>query len=150
METFSALLVLCEGNSPDTDEFPWQKPVKRSFDVFSDLRLNKQLSKQSRRQWFETPPRPLWSHCNAFGVKPLPVPLVIYCNLDPYEQCLTTFEWKYEAPLQYHGAAGAGLPCQISQSRGGWFVLKSTAHGSKCPINMIKLCLPIDVGRKFS
>ena len=30
---------------------------------------------------------------------------------------------------------------------GGWFVLKSIAHGSKCPI---ELCLPIDVGRKFS
>ena len=30
---------------------------------------------------------------------------------------------------------------------GGWFVLKSIAHGSKCPI---ELCLPIYVGRKFS
>ena len=30
---------------------------------------------------------------------------------------------------------------------GGWFVLKSIAHGSKCPI---ELCLPIDAGRKFS
>ena len=29
---------------------------------------------------------------------------------------------------------------------GGWLVLKSIAHGSKCPI---QLCLPIDVGRKF-
>ena len=30
---------------------------------------------------------------------------------------------------------------------GGWFVLKSIAHGSKCPI---ELCLPIDAGQKFS
>ena len=45
METFSALLVLCEGNSPATGEFPAQGPVTRSFAVFFDLRLNKRLSK---------------------------------------------------------------------------------------------------------
>ena len=43
METFSALLALCEGNSPVTSEFPSQRPVMRSFDVFFDLRLNKWL-----------------------------------------------------------------------------------------------------------
>ena len=32
-----------------TGGFPSQRPVTRSFDVFFDLRLNKQLSKQSRR-----------------------------------------------------------------------------------------------------
>ena len=40
METFSALLVLCAV----TGEFPSQRPVTRSFDVFFDLRLNKRLS----------------------------------------------------------------------------------------------------------
>ena len=45
METFSALLDLCAGNSPVTGEFSSQRPVKRSFDVFFDLRLNKRLSK---------------------------------------------------------------------------------------------------------
>ena len=34
METFSALLALCEENSPVTGEFPSQRPVTRSFDVF--------------------------------------------------------------------------------------------------------------------
>ena len=34
METFSALLALCEGNSPVTGEFPEQRPVTRSFDIF--------------------------------------------------------------------------------------------------------------------
>ena len=47
METFSGLLALCAENSPVTGEFPSQKPVTRSFDVFFDLRLNKRLSKQS-------------------------------------------------------------------------------------------------------
>ena len=41
METFSALLAFCAGNSPVTGEFPAQRPVARSFDVFFDLRLNK-------------------------------------------------------------------------------------------------------------
>ena len=57
METFSAVLALCEGKSPVTSEFPSQRPVMRSFDFFFDLRLNKQLSKQSRHWWFETPSR---------------------------------------------------------------------------------------------
>ena len=36
METFSALLALCAGNSLVTGEFPAQRPVTRSFDVFFD------------------------------------------------------------------------------------------------------------------
>ena len=53
METFSALLAICAGNSPVTGEFPAQRPVTRSFDVFFDLRLNKRLRKQSRRWWWD-------------------------------------------------------------------------------------------------
>ena len=41
METFSALLALCVGNSPVTGEFPSQRPVTRSFDVFFDLHMKK-------------------------------------------------------------------------------------------------------------
>ena len=67
METFSALLALCAGNSPVTGEFPSQRPVTRSFDVFFDLCLNKRLSKQSWGLWFETPSRSLWRHCNENG-----------------------------------------------------------------------------------
>ena len=63
METFSALLAICAGNSPLTGEFPAQRPVTRSFDVFFDLRPNKRLSKQSWGWWFETPSCPLWRHC---------------------------------------------------------------------------------------
>ena len=65
METFSALLAICAGNSPVTGEFPAQRPVTRSFDVLFDLRLNKRLSKQSWGWWFETQSRPLWRHYNA-------------------------------------------------------------------------------------
>ena len=45
MKTFSVLLALCAGNSSVTGEFPSQRPLTRSFDVFFDLRLNKRLSK---------------------------------------------------------------------------------------------------------
>ena len=46
METFSALLAICAGNSPVPGEFPAQRPLTRSFDVFFDLYPNKRLSKQ--------------------------------------------------------------------------------------------------------
>ena len=65
METFSALLASCAGNSPVPGEFPAQRPVTRNFDVYFDLRLNKRLSKQSWGWWFETPLRPLWRHRNV-------------------------------------------------------------------------------------
>ena len=70
METFSALLAICAVNSPVTGEFPAQKPVTRSFDVFFDLRLNKRLSKQSWGWRFETPSRSLWRHCNVYALRP--------------------------------------------------------------------------------
>ena len=74
METFSALLAICTGNSPVTGEFPEQSPVTRSFDAFIDRRLNKRLSKRWWGWWFETPLCPLWCHCNVlFADCPLDV-----------------------------------------------------------------------------
>ena len=71
METFSASLAICAGNSPVPGEFPAQKPETRSF----DLHLNKRLSKQSCGCWFKMISRPLWRHCNdtivSFHVVPL-------------------------------------------------------------------------------
>ena len=65
METYSALLAIRVGNSQVPGEFPAQRPVTRSFNVFFDLRLNKWLSKQSWGWRFETLSCPLWRHCNA-------------------------------------------------------------------------------------
>ena len=65
METFSALLAICAGNSPVPGEFPAQRPVTRSFGVFFDLHLNKQLSKHSWGWWFETLSCLLWRHCSG-------------------------------------------------------------------------------------
>ena len=55
METFSTLLAFGAGNSSVTGQFPAQKPVTRSFNVFFDLRMNKRLIKQSWGWWFESP-----------------------------------------------------------------------------------------------
>ena len=74
METFSALLALCEGNPPVTAGFSSQRLVTWSFEVFFDQRLNKRLGKQSRHWGFDTPSRSLWRHCNEVTWQPLPSP----------------------------------------------------------------------------
>ena len=56
MKIFSALLAICAGNSPVPGEFPTQGPVTRSFEVFFDLRPNKQDNIDNkcsilRKQW---------------------------------------------------------------------------------------------------
>ena len=100
METFSALLAFCAGNSPVPGEFPSQRPVTRSFDIFFNLCLNKPLCKQSRRWWFQTPFRPLWRHRNVPKMAPmqkgfswdvafmLPKWLVIGTGLINIRQCM--------------------------------------------------------------
>ena len=80
METFSALLAICAGNSPVPGEFPAQRPVTRRFDVFFDLCLKKQLSKQSWGWWFETLSRRLWRHFNdILGSRPLHFDELVEC-----------------------------------------------------------------------
>ena len=64
-EHIFASLAICAGIHRSPVVSPSQKPEARSFDVFFDLRLNKRLSTQSRRRWFETPSRSLWRKCNA-------------------------------------------------------------------------------------
>ena len=103
METFSALLALCAGNSPVTSEFPAQRPVTWSFDVFFDLRLNQRLSKHSWG-WFETPTRPSWRHSNMFGVTWTNAGLFalrnsnyINCNQNTSTKMQMTLEWSVMA-----------------------------------------------------
>ena len=61
---------LC-GEFTGPGEFPTQRPLTRSFDVFFDLRLNKRLSKQPWGWWFETPSCSLWRHRNANADAPM-------------------------------------------------------------------------------
>ena len=94
METFSALLALCAGNSPVTGEFPSQRPVMRM--MFSLIcALNKRWSKQSWGWLFETPSCPLWRQCN--GLPPQPVLHYLF-----HSQCILCSYWP---------ALRAGLLC---------------------------------------
>ena len=61
---------LC-GEFTGPDEFPAQRPVTRSFDVFFDMCLNKRLSHQPWGWWFETPPWSLWHQCNGESLFPV-------------------------------------------------------------------------------
>ena len=68
---------LC-GEFTGPGEFPTQRPVTRSFDVFFDLCLNKRLSKQSWGWWFETQSWSLWRHSNVWVQSLTNVLLLLY------------------------------------------------------------------------
>ena len=80
VETVSASLVLCEGNPPVTDDFHSQRSVKRSFDVFFDVRPNKRLNKQSICRWFDTPWRSLQRCRNGTLCSFLATPKYVHIN----------------------------------------------------------------------
>ena len=63
METFSALLAICAGNSPVSGEFPGG--TKASDAELWCFFLCARLSKHSRGWWFETLSHPLWRHRNV-------------------------------------------------------------------------------------
>ena len=67
---------LC-GEFTGPGEFPTQRPVTRSFDVFFDLRLNKRLSKQPWGWWFETISCSLWRQCNEIVLRWMPQDLTV-------------------------------------------------------------------------
>ena len=80
----SALLAICAGNSTVPGEFPAQRPVTQSFDIFVDLRPNKRVSKQSWGWWFETPSCTLWRHCNEkrrFSIASIITPHELYWSM---------------------------------------------------------------------
>ena len=85
---FSALLALYEGNPPVIGGFPSHRPVAQSFDIFFDLRMNKPLSKQSRRWWFEIPSCSLSRHCNGGMIPHLPG----HRSFDHLSSCWITVE----------------------------------------------------------
>ena len=93
---FPRYLPFCEGNPPM--DSPHKRPVTRSVDVFFGMRLNKRLSKQSRRRWFETPPRSLWRHCNVprpFVACSVAIDGMENCDIEPsrlYQHKLT--HWR--------------------------------------------------------
>ena len=97
METFSALLAVCAGNSPVPGEFPEQRPVTRSFDVFFNLHPNKRLSKQVWGRWFETLSCPLWRHRNVHVTTPS---CLMYWKRTRYSSMLHKLSWSYKSLIE--------------------------------------------------
>ena len=98
METFSALLTLCAGNSPVTSQFPTQKPV-RIFDIFFEMLFNKRLSKQSWGWWFETTTCSLCRHCNdsCSGVDKCTATKIMWWNY--FSMYKNTYPWQHRSRL---------------------------------------------------
>ena len=108
---------LC-GEFTGPGEFPTQRPVTRSVDVFFDLRLNKRLSKQPWVWWFETPSWSLWRQCNGLDFGNC---LLIFLILASYSPCETgqiggflAFSWKRIRGMAYN------LTC--------WYILVNTRN----------------------
>ena len=102
MEPFSTLLALSAGNSPVPVNSPHKGQWRGTFDVFSDLRLNKQLSKQPWGWWFETPMWSLWRQCNDITSNPGDI---CFCSFKwhgmPYSThiCVVSRKWKYHSTV---------------------------------------------------
>ena len=94
---------LC-GEFTGPGEFPTQRPVTRSFDVFFDLRLNKPLNKQSWGWWFETLSRSLWRHRNDICMPNWPAILNINHLLEvviKWYKCFMFYtRWSYYYIIQ--------------------------------------------------
>ena len=115
METFSALLALCAGNSPVPGEFPAHRSVTWSFDVFFDLRLNKRLRKQSWGWWFETLSRPLWRDCNDKST-PLSYNYMRVPNIGTGRK----MTWSERAALRVY-IIELFYPCCVSMTHADWY-----------------------------
>ena len=88
---------LC-GEFTGPGDFPTQRPVTRSFDVFVDLHLNKRLSKLPWGWWFETPSWSLWRHCNVYRyilVSPLQLKVAELC-LTSRMHCYRNIQLPYD------------------------------------------------------
>ena len=77
----------------------------RGADVFLDLRLDKRLSKQSRRRWFETQSHWLWRHCDADAIKE------IYHTRKIKKPAGWFFNWLYVHSMTFISECLPIIPC---------------------------------------
>ena len=90
-----------------TGEFPAQRAVRQSFDVFVDLLLNERFSKQSWGWWFETPSSPLLRYSNELSyLSDIPhVPLkhkicdIWWKSVKPFGNQDARFRKRYSKPM---------------------------------------------------
>ena len=110
METVSALLAICAGNSPVTGEFPTQRPVARSFEIFFGLCTNKRLSKQWWGWWLNTSSCPLWRHRNG-GSSDLDTGICPWARrmMISHTQTWEIYRWKLICQV----STISGVPCKV-------------------------------------
>ena len=69
IETYSALLAICAGNSPVSPvNSPHKGQWRGALMFFFDLRISTRLNKHSWGWWLETPSRPSWRHRNKLVI----------------------------------------------------------------------------------
>ena len=117
-----------------------------------DLGLNKWLSKQSRRWWFETPSRSLWRHCNDPGDATTRLFITTlagrYQNVSFSTRChkLVTTRWSYvsynveskyfqcfETSLmfsEWYGTSNNVVAMLHRKDVGDWFVIWPTSRAT--------------------
>ena len=118
---------LC-GEFTGPGEFPTQRPVTRSFDIFFDRRLNERLSKQPRGWWLETLSCSLWRHRNGILSRVISHP------------CLTTVGITGNEPSISLSSSFICLKFDTTKSK---FLLKSTQRvflWSVLPDDSSQLC----------
>ena len=104
METFYALLAICAGNSLVISEFPAQRLVTRSLDVFFDLRLNKRLSEFTGQMASDAENVSIWwrHHVNQWWASSL----THVCDATGHE--LTYLVGKVKTPASLAGILALG------------------------------------------
>ena len=112
LETFSAVLALCAGNSPVTGEGQWRGALMFCF----ICALNKRLSKHSWGWWFETPSRSLWRICNV-PAKGQSCGAFMFCCLNKlsnkqpcWYRLLTNMASRYETTFSTSGPLWGEFP----------------------------------------
>ena len=112
METFSALLALCAGNSPVPVNSPHKGQWRGALMFSVDLRLNKRLSKQPWGWWFETPSWSLWRQCNVL-MSYHTVSSHCYWRLGSGRNFLLALQWRHN---ERDGVSNhRGLDCLLNR-----------------------------------
>ena len=99
--------------------FHSQRPVTRRFCASFDLRLNKRLSQQYRRWWFETPSRSLWRRFNAYCIPDDSSGAMILYFRDSNDSTGRKFSW----PFTGHNQTPLGQKFSINAIFALWFSL---------------------------
>ena len=130
---FRVIGPLC-GDSTVAGEFPAPRPVARSFDVFVDLRLNKRLSKHSRRWWFVTPLLLLRRHCV------MSTNLLEYIDPGPYDRLISTMGFPILVRLHLYIES---RPSSLSMADGWGLLILRSLISPRVKFSILQKCLYI-------